>query len=89
MTRSWGYSRRSGRSSSTAWKRVGWLVPALCTKSLPTLCDSMDCSLPGSSDHGILQASILKWVAIPFSRGSYQPRNLTRVSHIAGGFFTN
>ena len=39
--------------------------------------------------HGILQARILEWVAFPFSRGSYQPRNQTRVSSIAGGFFTN
>ena len=42
------------------------LVAQLC----PTLCDLMDCSLPGSSVHGILQARILEWVAIPFSRGS-------------------
>ena len=39
-------------------------------KSRPTLCDPMDCSLPGSSVHGILQARILEWVAISFSRGS-------------------
>ena len=37
-------------------------------QSRPTLCDPMGCSLPGSSDHGILQARILEWVAIPFSR---------------------
>ena len=37
--------------------------------------------------YGILQARILKWVASPFSRGSYQPRDRTQVSHIAGGFF--
>ena len=49
----------------------------------------MDCSLPGSSVHGILQARILEWVAIPFSRGSSQPRDRTQVSCIAGGFFTN
>ena len=54
-----------------------------------TLCDPMDCSPPGSSVHGILQARILEWVAIPFSRGSYQPRNPTRVSCFAGGFFTS
>ena len=36
----------------------------------PALCDPMDCSLPGSSVHGILQARILEWIAIPFSRGS-------------------
>ena len=48
------------------------------------LSDSMDCSLPGSSVHGILQARILEWVAIPFSRGSSQPRDRTQVSCIAG-----
>ena len=41
------------------------------------------------SIHGILQTSILEWVAFPFSRGSSQPRNRTQVSHIAGGFFTS
>ena len=40
---------------------------------LQTLCDPMDCSLPGSSVHGLLQARILEWVAFPFSRGSSQP----------------
>ena len=40
------------------------------SQSCLTLCDPMDCSLPGSSVHGILQARILEWVAIPFSRGS-------------------
>ena len=45
-------------------------------------------SLPGSSVHGILQARILEWVAVPFSRGSSQPRDQTQVSCIASGFFT-
>ena len=45
-------------------------------------------SLPGSSAHGILQARILQWVAIPFFRVSSQPRDRTQASHIAGGFFT-
>ena len=49
----------------------------------------MDCSLPGSSVHGIMQARILKWIAIFFSRGSSWPRNQTQVSCIAGRFFTN
>ena len=49
----------------------------------------VDCSLPGSSLHGILQARILEWVAFPFSSGSSRPRNETRVSCIAGWFFTN
>ena len=51
-------------------------------------CDPMDYSLPGSSVYGILQARILEWAAIPFSRGSFQPRDWTQVSHIAGRFFT-
>ena len=46
-----------------------------------TLCDSTDCSPPGSSVHGILQARILEWVAIPFSRGSSQPRDQTPVAY--------
>ena len=56
----------------------------------PTLCDPMDCSLPGSSVHVILQARILEWVAISYSRGSSGPRDQTCVSCdscIAGGFF--
>ena len=48
----------------------------------------MDYSLPGSFDHGILQARILEWGAISFSRESSQPRDRTLVSCIAGGFFT-
>ena len=44
----------------------------------------MNCGLPGSSIHGILQARILEWVAMPSSRGSTQPRDLTQVSHILG-----
>ena len=39
--------------------------------------------------HGILQARILEWVAVPFFKGSSQPRDQTQVSHIAGGFFTS
>ena len=49
----------------------------------------MDCSSPGSSIHGILQARILEWVAISFSRGSSWPRDRTQVSCIAGRFFTD
>ena len=52
-------------------------------------CDPMDCSLPGSSVHGIPQARILEWVAISFSKESSQPRNQTWVSCIAGRFFTD
>ena len=50
-------------------------VKMLVTQSCPTLCDSLDCTLPGSSVHGILQARILEWLAMPSSRGSSQPRN--------------
>ena len=56
-------------------------------QSYPTLCDPLDCSPPGSSIHGILQARILEWVAISFSRGSSQPSDWTQVSHIAGRCF--
>ena len=52
------------------------------TQSCPTLCDPMDCSLPGSSVHGILQARILEWVAISFSRGSSRPRDRTQFPSI-------
>ena len=47
----------------------------LVAQSCPTLCDHMDCSPPGFSVHGVLQAGILEWVAIPFSRGSSQHRD--------------
>ena len=66
------------------WK---WKVKVLVAQSCLTLCPPMECSLPGSSVHGISQARILEWVAIPFSRGSFQPRDQTRLSHVAGRFF--
>ena len=49
----------------------------------------MDCSLPGPSVHGILQARTLEWVAISFSRGTSWPRKWTQVSSIAGRYFTD
>ena len=55
----------------------------LVAQSCPTLCGPMDCSLPGSSVHGILQARILEWIAISFSRGFSQPRDQTQVSYIS------
>ena len=60
----------------------------LVTQSCLTLCNPMNCSPPGSSVCGILQARILEWVAIPFFSGSSQPRDRTLVSCIAGRFFT-
>ena len=56
-------------------KKVKVLVSQLCL----TLCDTMDCSLPGSSVHKILQARILEWVAIPFSKASSRPRDWPRL----------
>ena len=57
------------------------------TQPCLTLCDPMDDSLPGSLVQGVLQARILKWVAIPFSRESFPPRDQTWASCIAGRFF--
>ena len=91
--------RLSHQGSPTGKARGGWsqvfsfpcisgavlcLVAQLCL----ILCDPIACSSPGSSVHGILQARILEWVAIPSSRKSFQPRNQTQVSCIAGEFFT-
>ena len=57
-------------------------------QSCPTLCDLMDCSLPGSSVHGVFQARVLEWFAISFSRGSSHPRDRTQVSRTVGRCFT-
>ena len=63
-------------------------VNVLVAQSCPTLCNPMNCSLPGFTVHGILQERILEWVAISSSRGSSWPRDRTQVSFIAGRFFT-
>ena len=55
---------------------MGLNCRCLVAKSRPTLCDSMDCSLPASSVHGIPQASTLEWVAISFFKESSQAKNL-------------
>ena len=67
----------------SAWQRER--LSLSLAQSCLTLCNPMDCGPPGSSVHGILQAGILEWVAIPFSRGSSQPRDW--VSCIEGRFF--
>jgi len=59
-------------------------VKVKVTHSCLTLCDPIDYIV-----HGILQVRILEWVAIPFSRGSSQPRDQTQISNIAGRFFTS
>ena len=56
--------------------------------SCPTLCNPMDCSLPGSSVHGIFQARVLEWIAISFSRGFSQLRDGNQVSCIVNRCFT-
>ena len=64
----------------------------LVTQSCLTLCDPLDCSPPGSSVHGILQARILELVAVSSSKGSSQPRDgncICCVSYAAGRFFTH
>ena len=74
--------------SFLCYRAVSHCVGVLVAKSCLTLCDPMDCSLPGSSVHGILQKRILEWVAVPFSRGSSWPWDSTQVSWIADRFFT-
>ena len=64
-----------------------WDRKVKVAQSCLTLCNSMDSSPPGYPAHGILQARILKWVAIPFSKGFSQPRDQTQVSCIAGRHF--
>ena len=68
-------------TSSASWKAL-----SVSHSLQPTLCNPMDCYPPGFSVHGILQARIWEWVAIPFSRRSSQPRDRTQVSRIAGRF---
>ena len=63
-------------------------VAVLVAQSCLTLCDPWTVARQALSVHGILQARILKWVAIPFSRGSSQPRDRTQVFCIASRFFT-
>ena len=87
--------------SAVRGRRAGWVVLAQLTEQYACvytlviqlyltlqLCNLMDSSPPGSSAPGILQARILGWVAIPFSRRPFQPRDGTHDSCIAGIFFT-
>ena len=85
-----GGARGKEPSCQGRWhKRCGFYLLILglkvkVTQLCPTLCDPMDCTA-----HGILQARMLGWVVVLFSRGSSSSRNWTQVSHIAGGFFTS
>ena len=76
-----GWQRMRWLDGITDYRDMKWSEVA---QSCLTLCDLMDCSLPGSSVHGIFQARILEWGAISFSRGTFRPRDQTRVSHIVG-----
>ena len=76
----WGRGFFTTRATGEAPRKLPMFV--LCATSLQsflTLCSPMDCSPFGCSVHGILQARILKWVAMPFSRGSFQPRDQTHI----------
>ena len=80
---------------SFAWKALSRnaCMHAKSLQSCLTLCDPVDCSLPGFSVHEFFQARTLEWVGKPSSRGSSGPRDQTRVSYVlssalAGGFFT-
>ena len=66
---------------------MAWKVKVLVAQLCLTIFDPMDDNLPGSSVHGILQVGILKWVTIPFSRASSQPRDRTWISCVTGKFF--
>jgi len=72
-----GHKTGKGQFSFQSQRKMKVKVAQSC----PTLCDPID-----YTDHGILQARILEWVAFSFSRGSFQSRDQTQVSHIAGGF---
>ena len=87
----WNSSQQGGQDKagiSGVGRECSYHLKALVAQSCLTLCDPMNCSPPGSSAHGILQARILEWVPIPFSRGSSWPRDWAWLSHVAGWFFT-
>ena len=91
---------RKGRGTRNQIANIHWIIrtasgiqKSICVCVLVaqpclTLCDPTDCSPPGFSVHGILQPRILEWIAIPFSRGTSQPRDWSLVSCIAGRFIT-
>ena len=98
MTEWLNWTEESDDTSPTlgleVWQGGAVAIPCMCVQLLQsclTLCNFVDCSPPSSSAHGILQARILEWVAMPFSRGSSPSRDRTWVSCIflfTGRFFT-
>ena len=88
ITPTWGSNSQKGKHIYNARSLTKWdCLSPLVAQSCLTLCDSMGYHPPGSSVHGILQVSILEWVAIPFFRVSSQPRYQIWLSCIAGIFF--
>ena len=79
-----GMATRSGILAQRKWKRVSL---SRDIQPCPILFNPMDCSLPGSSVYGILQARILEWVAFPFSRGSSHPGIKPRSPALQADFF--
>ena len=91
--KTWTPQKRLSALRINTWKGmllllVIWRSEVKSLQLCPTLCNPMDRSLPGSYIHGIFQARILEWVAISFSRGSFQPRDQTQVSCTVGRLFT-
>ena len=91
-SRSWWWTGRPRvlqfMGSQSRTRLSDWTELMLSLQSCLTLCSLIDCSPPGFSVHGILQARILEWVAISSSKGSSRPRDWTRNYCITGGFFT-
>ena len=77
------FTTSTTRKAPSLWYPPHLKVKLWVAQSCLTLCNPMDCSPPGSSIHWILQARILEWVAMPFSRGSSWPRALTHVSCVS------
>ena len=75
--------KKKKQSSLFADDMILHMCAVLSCFSRVRLCDSMDCGLPGFSVHGILQARILEWVTISYSRGSSQPRDQTHISYVS------
>ena len=75
--------KKKKKEENAPERNYSGLSESVVAQSCLTLCNPMDCSLPGSSTHGIFQARILEWVANSFSRGTSQPRDWTLVSDIS------
>ena len=78
--------RSSSILENEFWQITGWKIKVQVAQLCPILCDRLDCRLPGSSVHGILQARVLEWVAISYIRVSSQPRDQTQSPALQVGF---